>query len=506
MTKALMQGQIGYWVNGELVYMPKRRSSNIDCEEALRKRDRERKEELAVERRQKESAKLKLRRQRYLAKFKLGQDEPCFNVEKLKNASKTGHIAQVLTCLRPTQKQRRSVQGTGTIFFQTLTSHIFTPDTEERTALYYASLTGHHHIVELYMSLYLISVIRITESSVAATRTFREWFTSMFGTSKMGLRKKFKLEDYDLCVLNALNDDVRRKLTRQKFTLSDAMSIVEKALCHVPHTQLIVKESISARLEVINMDLDRMRKFLGSRNSRKGKKPMLNNNMLDYGSEEEYSDLLVDDENTYAGSIAEYNINVDNVITDSDHVAVRDILIKNEESINTNPIASSDIINEHSFTEIENIAEDIDSISEFTFLNDATSIDFSQVSLLELQADDEEEINRGWDVVSDLLSVESADTFMPKTSRKIPISSPYRDMLLKERTPISLFNGAGNNVVEPKVVPPREHRYIKSDDGVMKIIVEETVDEDEMQDAHWDWNGNKNSRGGKLGGLYKRHR
>jgi len=350
MTKALMQGRIGYWVNGELVHMPKSRSSNI-CEEALRKGsncftnwdsnvtlDRERKEELAVQRRQKKSAKLKLRRQRNLAKFNSGQEKPCFDVEKLKNASKTGDIAQVWTSLRPMRNYRRSLQCADTRFYQTLTSYIFTPDTEERTALYYASLTGHHHVVELYMGLYLMSVIRITESSVAATRTFREWFTSMFGTSRMGLTKKFKLEDYDLCVLNALNEDVRHTLTRQKFTLSDAMSIVEKALCHDSHLQLNVNESIRARLEVINTDLDRMKKFIGNRKSRKTKKPMLNNNMLDYRSEEEYSDLLVDDEDTYAGSIAECNTNVDNVITDRDHAAVQEILIKNEESINTYPI------------------------------------------------------------------------------------------------------------------------------------------------------------------------
>ena len=48
MTKPLVQGQIGYWVNGELVHMPKKRpsSKSNSPETAYLKRNREREKEL----------------------------------------------------------------------------------------------------------------------------------------------------------------------------------------------------------------------------------------------------------------------------------------------------------------------------------------------------------------------------------------------------------------------------------------------------------------------------
>merc|ERR1712157_183668 len=91
-----------------------------------------------------------------------------------------------------------------------------------------------------YMCLYLIACTRVSQKTVAASRTFREWFVSMNGVSRLELPKsKFTIQDYDLCVLNAPNLKVKHVLTSKKVTVSQAMDYVDKYL-----PQLIINGSV----------------------------------------------------------------------------------------------------------------------------------------------------------------------------------------------------------------------------------------------------------------------
>jgi len=456
MTKPLVQGQIGYWVNGNLVLMPKKRTNNSDpksdhIEYTHIKRNREHKMALVARQRQ----------QKNLVRLKYRQDVPQRLIEKLKNVSKRGDIATVWRQLRELQwcsdyrneyfiscvsiDYRNKERANN--YFRLWTRCIFVPDSEERTALYYASLTGHYHIVRLYMSLYLMSAIQISEATVDASHTFRVWFSSLGGTNKMRLSNKFTLRDYDMCVLNALNEDIRHLLTRKKLTVSDAMNIVKEAMDPDKYGKISVAQSIEARMAHIASDVDRIRKFIRVNRSTKRKKPVLNNCMFEVRGKDDSNDLWVieeDDEDTCTSINSEYDTYVDGVITTDEHEVTQDIVNKHERRAYANlSVASSISIDGQSFFEMNDTTEDFDSLSNFTILNDANSFGYSHISLTELCGDDdddeEEETTQGWDVVSDLQSVKSIDTLMTVNSEPtMPLSISYRDILLKETKSFAL--------------------------------------------------------------------
>jgi len=496
MTKPLVQGQIGYWANGKLVRMPKKHTGTNSDQKANThiKRNRERRWALIA----------RQRRQKTLAQLKLRQNIPQSLIVKLKNVSKKGDIAAIWNQFRELHASTNSrYEEHTTNFFRLWTRYIFVPDDEERTALYYASLTGHHHIVELYMSLYVMSAIQISETTVGASRTFRGWFSSMGGTNKMRLSKNFTLEDYDVCVLNGLNQDVRHVLTRKKLTISDVMNVVKKAINIGVYSQNSVFKSIGVRMANITLDVDRMRKFLRANKSKKHKKPVLNNRIFEGGDKDDNNHLWVieeDDDDAYNGINLEYDTNDDGTNTTNEQEVAQDIMNKVEKRENTNlSIASSHIIDEQGFFEMKNALEDLDSISNFTILNDAHSIDYSQISLIELcGGDDNEEATQEWDVVSDLQSVKSMDTFMTTTTKP---SLSYRDILLKQKKSIISYGGVANEA--PRNAHPIINKELKSTDEVKIAIAEGAVDnDDEMCDAYWERDGFKNGRGGKLGRLF----
>jgi len=471
--------------------MTKRRTGNSDSNSdhianTHIKRNREERRIACVDRK---------RRQKKLAQLKLRRDIP---QSLIRNVSKKGDIAAIWSQFRELQACIDSrYEEHATNFFRLWTRYIFVPDDEEMTALYYASLTGHHHIVELYMSLYLMSAIQILETTVGVSRTFREWFSSMGGTNKMIVSKNFTLKDYDVCVLNGLNQDVRHVLTRKKLTISDAMNIVKEAMDPDRYKQMSVVKSIGARMANIKLDMNRMKK------STKHKKPVLNNCIFEGGDKDDNNHLWVieeDDEDAYNGINSEYDTYDDVTNTTDEQVVAQDIMNKIEKRDNTNlSIASSNIIDEQGFFEMKNAAEDLDSISNFTILNDAHSIDYSQISLIELcDGDDNEETTQGWEVVSDLQSVKSMDTFMTTATKP---SLSYRDILLKGTKSIISCGGAANEA--PQNAYPIINKELKSTDEVKIAIAEVVVDNgDEMYDAYWERDGFKNGRGGKLGRLF----
>jgi len=394
---------------------------------------------------------------------------------------------------------------------------IFLSDIEERTALYYASLTGHSHIVEFYLSLYLISVIQVSETNIGAAYTFRKWFSIRRGMCKLKLAKNFTLKDYDVCILNALNDCVRHTLTRKKVTILDAMAILTKEL----NGDVYVKIFINTRIKVIKSDMDRITKFLRNKNKTKSKKPMLKYDPLNDAYED---DDLWTEEDYYVETTSntECDVYVDTTMSSDEQVDTKDKSARDEIITNSNvgisssncidqdfgiSIVSSNIIDDEDFEEVEDIVK-ADSTADFSFLNCATSIDYSQISLEELHVDDageDEETTVGWDVVSDLQSVNSMGTSMTTAAAStdkavLQPSTPYRDMLLKSGKLIARNGGTHNMKVTRATYPTVNSKRITKGNKNTAAILEEN---NQMNDAHWERDGFKNGRGGKIGKLFR---
>jgi len=531
MTKPLVQGQIGYWANGKLLHMPKRggtsKPQSVKVEDSHTKRNRLRREQLAACPRRQE---------------RLNLVDPNFHYDimSLKHRSKVGNLASVLNHFKSiqlhiaaTRKQQKRQQLSEAIFFRRWTEYIFVSDIEERTALYYASLTGQHHIVGLYMSLYLISFVRVTESTMGAARTFRGWFSSLNGTKKMILSKPFTLQDYDVCVLNSLNKQVRHILTKQEVTIMDAMTIISKMLEGVPDVPKKVSNSIHARMYVIKRELRVMRRLLKNQRNVKSKKPILNNygfdsngkyNIDDFLVEEDYEDYEeasdpVDDTNIRGKTTETIQSNEKRIYTNKGTESINEQDEFSEISMSQDlSVASYNIIHERDFIDYEeDIVEELHSLSEFTIVDDSI-FDCSVISLDDVCAngtgggdDDEcgqEPTTQNWDVVSDLLSVDSLDTFntTTTTTKDGKIMQPpksttsYRDMLLKAKKHITARGGVKNTVQVhiSKTAPPA---VVNMGKGKMKIIIEEG--DDVVSDMHWERDGFKNGRGGRLGKLFK---
>jgi len=520
MTKPLVQGQIGYWVNGELIHMPKKRpsSKSNSPETAYLTRNREREEELnALDAWQ----------------CQMNSLEPMQNfVKGLQNASKSGNIESVwyqLTCIQsrirnPNPYMVARAMGFYSTSFRLLVGYIFLPDNEGRTALHYASLGGHSHIVELYLSLYLVSAIHISKANTgAAYYTFRKWFSTMNGMCKLQLTKNFTLEDYDVCIRNALNNRVRHTLTRQKVTIRDVITTLTKRMDGNAHVDsMSMWHFINGMIYSIEMDMDRMTRFLRNKEKTKSKKPMLKYDALndlyeddDLWTEEDY----YVDTSSHTECVA-YN---DETMSNDEQVDTKDKYVRDEISTNSDlsiassnhieqnfdvSIASSNIIDEGNFVEVEDIVKHADSTADFSFLNCAASIDFSQISLEELHVDDggeDEETTVGWDVVSDLQSVNSIGTSVTTVATGtdkavLQPSTPYRDMLLKAGKTI-VCNDEIHTMKVPRAAPTVNAKRTTKGSENMAAILEES---DLMNDAHWERDGFKNGRGGKLENLFRR--
>jgi len=450
---------------------------------------------------------------------------------ELKNASKSGKVALVLKQLSNMQQhivRFRPDEQDQTIFYQLMVECIFVPDVEERTALYYASLTGHDHIVELFLSLYIMSAIKVTESNIGTTRTFREWFFSLKGTNNMIFSKMFTKKDYDLCVLNSLNDQVRHVLTKKKVTILDAMNIA-----------FVPVDSVHARIQVVKKELDTITRYLRVKNSKSKKKPILVNDIFngndkyesdDLWTEEDYYEEVSEEDNSDKDTTINtiYEAYIHDKINISEQDCANDVSIRNEESTcedisiaishsideeypnekstNSNfSLISFSIMDDRNVTEFEDLVTD--SITDYSIISSATSIDCSKLSLVPANSDDKNgEFAQDWDVMSDLPSVNSLNTFSTASAGKVksPLSVSYRD-IVKKRKPIEACDETNKllTLAVPAIklvsMEDLKSKTVEKDE-IMTTIAEE---DDMTYDAHWERNGYKNGRGGKLESTFK---
>jgi len=519
MTKPLVQGQIGYWVDGKLVYMPKRKNEKIHHDEKDHvKRNRERRTDVITKRLEREKLNKSVRQ--------YGQRLSML-IEPLKNASKFGNIRIVLNQLYHLPQVYRSKISGNRRPAQPWTRFIFVPDIEERTALYYSSLTGHAHIVELYLCLYLMSCIRITKSTALDSRTFRDWFSSMKGTARMGLTKQFTLQDYDLCVLNALNEKVRHVLVRKKVTILDAMDFVKQSYSNaIPSKQSRIILMINARIERIKRDITRVTARHKKKHSKAYQLPQikLDDRFDHFYYDDEYPHNLydIDEEDTSSNTKMLCHFHLNNIEEEVEDISLNTNISKsydvcdgeqghnlfelipngNQFTIDKNKLTDRKLNDDFSITtddqkyfEWEDFVSDIDSTN-------ATAEDYDVVSEYNKYTEEENAMSQSWDVLSDLQSVRSVDTFSTNKCESFMSSSPstsYRDALLKDMKSILNYTEEKNPIITSQVLTKKkeniEHTKMKAISEIDSGIL--------LTDDHWERDGYKNARGGKLERFFK---
>jgi len=298
MTKPLVQGQLGYWTNGVCVHMPQRAQAKKVERPTHITRNKEWKEYVKNQARQK-SFHRQQRRQ-------LTASHKAFVLpESIKIASKTGKSGHALCELIYTAQKLKKCTTISLPYFNIICRLIFIPDIEERSALYYAALTGHTQLVELYLSLYLLCSVIITKSTTQnefGGLTFSQWFDKL-GTRNMCLGKKFSKADYDVCVLNALSEDVRHVMTKKKITIEYALNVVNSivetfvkvklfCLANAPWKAIVGKmEDVETKMKQLKMiEIENTRRL------NKARKPML---VCDFYNVDDYQLNPIDEDEHY---------------------------------------------------------------------------------------------------------------------------------------------------------------------------------------------------------------
>lgn len=164
-------------------------------------------------------------------------------MEDLKNASKSGKLSDALTAVYQMQMSYFACNSRAqrTLLVVRL---IAAPGLENRSAIYYAAHCGHLHMVKVYLAILVLWVARRRRYESTESRSMQSWF------NLLGFVRFFGQRELDLCVLNALNDGVKRAFKRSKFTLNQLESFVAKSPFEklvIIHNELKKKKKSSER-------------------------------------------------------------------------------------------------------------------------------------------------------------------------------------------------------------------------------------------------------------------
>jgi hypothetical protein len=458
MTKALAQGKMGYYAFGELVYMPpKREFHDVRKEEKI--------EAQHVKRNKARLLDMELIRRRNKTKFYHGlkiEKELTSRLERLKNASKQGNAEKALLSLHRTHE---------------LTTHptklIFYPDIEQRNALYYAAHTGHDHLVELYLSLYLIYTVKVSTKTESECRTYRQWFKYVDQTPGLYNARTFTIDDYDTCVLNALNEKVRHVMTKKVVGIRDAIRRIKN--------EPMWNEAFSFLLSMKNQEIRNIvvlnQKMKIEREKKNTRPPKLQYNHYDdiYDYDEDYDED--EDYNTYEEeyeykhdqsqiesngeefngdmsaaneneSVPDYSIiensELDSASNEGDSLSHRDldyscIGYSETKSDNGSVLSLPNDVDDN----IDDLIVEWDvRLEDFDLCNE----DYNDTQDEELIAIEEEEESGSqiWEVISDVKSVKSLDT-LPSKASAVPMLS-YKEMLLSKKKTALVASALDSNV------------------------------------------------------------
>ena len=152
-------------------------------------------------------------------------------MDDLKNASKVGDLSATLEVVwykLMVSKQRCSASSTSSDSLRSwsyycLVRYLFAPDMERRTAVYYASLTGHPLLVKLFLSMLVMLQCgtllshnsRKVHQLLNFCGTFEQWL------NLVGYLDGFSRIDLEVCGLNALTEALRHLVRDTQYTLTD---------------------------------------------------------------------------------------------------------------------------------------------------------------------------------------------------------------------------------------------------------------------------------------------
>ncbi len=151
--------------------------------------------------------------------------------------------------------------------------YLFYQNDQKRSPLYHAAHNGHHHLVEYYLSLYLIFSTKITFHSIHKNKTFRSWLfevshsnykendknsnnshvdhdfdaTKQKSITRDGTKcdltsytSSFSPSDYDQCAIQSNDHNVQNVMIHKKVDVAYAMKVIDQAsFSCVPYNALI---------------------------------------------------------------------------------------------------------------------------------------------------------------------------------------------------------------------------------------------------------------------------
>ena len=498
MTKPLLQGRIGYWIDGKLVYLPRRPSSTTckkkkidNKKKTLNKDGKECKIHLP-------GGNIFIGTERTVITdiMRCASKQPNMSyllrtLQMLRNKITRGIISFPFYFKIPNQRSRMTKE------YMKYISPIFLPDADERSALYYACLIGYDDHVEFYLSLAVVLQYRsITTSSLPTYNnvsgdTYMTFYDWMF----FYRYKQFPFltqNEYTMCVLNSLRQNTKNILMKKKYNIHKAFTVIESYLQSGGNSRNESYLNPSGSLKSINTEMkhtilldmkaknrERIDPSINHR-TRKQKRPTINlyddsRDYLDYYNldwdENEDENYQHDDVNcTYDhndDNVDEKHHTPDMTVFDDDIDHAGSLLQSLEECSIMNVDDSSYIfcddllLDEHNESETKNLFISIDMNHDQSHFNKNILID-------EIRS----ESDSNWDIISD---VQSYDTFICIDKNKDTLESPsissYKDILL------SSFPCKQQQLADKNHNPHDEfHKSTRSDTNNI-ITIKEEIDE-----------------------------
>lgn len=194
-------------------------------------------------------------------------------IEDLKNASKQGLDIVASSLTRGIATKHFRIQTHHGNFFFCMVRCLVIPDIENRSALYHAAHSGCEKLVKTYLALLVLPrTIRQPDRVARLSRmyggsmTIRQWF------DRLGYIDFFGPKEFDVCVLNALNDKTKALFKHESYTLAALRDTVMKSpwSSYVPsmpknHLQptrksskprLVVNDDASSYIDDVDSDYD----------------------------------------------------------------------------------------------------------------------------------------------------------------------------------------------------------------------------------------------------------
>jgi len=365
--------------------------------------------------------------------------------------------------------------------------------------------------------------IKVSKETVRKECTFQEWF-DLYGTKSFCLGTKFGTREYDECVTDGFNGKVREVMTLKKVSISSILEFVSISLKKFDLGEGGNLGFVERQTKEVERQVNFYMGFVKTTSNRKKKKNKAKSNNKPklvcedlYDTNDYQHDVLSDEE--------EEDVDTVNTLHDTDGEW-------DEEDENVPPTTfstssdSSDSSNleyhEQQLAELEELVKNDEFSIAFNDDDDDDEVSFHSqnsnsvpplLTVVSKDEDDEDddsvvsaELQDGWDLVSDVDSVKSIDSFLAKPSYKDILMQPqYIDLeLVIVEYPNQLLPSHIHKTVESKNTkdgkpssPTPSNENVVDEDNRMDQETPTLTIEDERE-------GVKAQRGGKPSKMFKR--